>query len=110
MTRRVKAGIASVVAAAAIAGGGVALAGATGGDDAETERPITGDALERASRAALATVPEGSRVTDTEAGDEESFYEVEVTLPDGAQIDVQLDRGFEVVGTEAEGAAGTDED
>ena len=30
-------------------------------------------------------------------GDEESYYEVEVTLDDGTQIDVQLDEGFAVV-------------
>ena len=35
-------------------------------------------------------------------GDEESFYEVEVTLDDGSQVDVQLDRSFNVVGDEAD--------
>ena len=40
------------------------------------------------------------RVTETEVGDEESYYEVEVTLDDGSQVDVQLDRSFNVVGSE----------
>ena len=40
-------------------------------------------------------------------GDEESYYEVEVTLDDGSQVDVQLDERFEVVGTEQDG---TDDD
>ena len=31
-------------------------------------------------------------------GDEESYYEVEVTMDDGTQIDVQLDENFTVVG------------
>ena len=51
--------------------------------------------------AALAFTGEG-RVTGTEVGDEESYYEVEVTLDDGSEVDVQLDKNFEVVGSEAE--------
>ena len=38
----------------------------------------------------------------TEVGDEESYYEVEVTLDDGTQVDVQLDRDFQVVGSSAD--------
>jgi uncharacterized membrane protein YkoI len=89
----------------------VALIGATGlaasglGDD--SEEPITGEALERASAAALAHTG-GGRVTDTEQGDEDSFYEVEVTLDDGSQVDVQLDKDFNVVGDEADGAEDDD--
>jgi uncharacterized membrane protein YkoI len=68
----------------------------------EIDTPITGTPLEMASAAALAYIGEG-RVTDTEEGDEESFYEVEITLDDGSQVDVQLDENFKVVGTEWEG-------
>ena len=85
---------------------GIAAAG--GGDD--SEGPITGSELDRASAAALAETGEG-RVTETEVGDEDSFYEVEVTLDDGSQVDVQLDRDFQVVGSEADhedDAAGDD--
>ena len=70
-------------------------------DDDATERAITGPALDRASRVALAHLGEG-RVTDTEVGDEESYYEVEVTLEDGRQFDVQLDDEFNVVGEAAD--------
>ena len=87
-----------VLAVAAVAAG-IAI-GAGVGDDSEP--PITGTALTRASEAALAHTG-GGRVTETEAGDEESYYEVEVTLPDGSQVDVQLDRSFAVVGDEADG-------
>ena len=59
--------------------------------------PITGSALDRASHAALKEAG-GGKVTETEAGDEESYYEVEVTKADGSQVDVQLDRSFAVVG------------
>jgi hypothetical protein len=58
--------------------------------------PIRGDALEQASAAALEYVGEG-RVTDTEVGDEEGYYEIEVTLDDGSQVDVHLDENFNVL-------------
>lgn len=96
----------SVVGVAAI-GGGVALA-AAGGDDDETQTPITGTELDRASAAALEHTGEG-RVTETEKGDEESLYEVEVTLDDGSQVDVQLDADFRVVGDEADDDSGGDD-
>lgn len=79
----------------ALAGSGAGVAIATGGDD--SERSITGPALDEASAAALDHTG-GGTVTETEVGDEESFYEVEVTLDDGSQVDVQLDRDFKVVG------------
>jgi hypothetical protein len=85
---------------AAIAiGSGVTFVVAQGADDGEA--PITGDALASASAAAL-DYTGGGRVTGTEVGDEESYYEVEVTLDDGTQVDVQLDRSFHVVGGETD--------
>jgi uncharacterized membrane protein YkoI len=86
--------IITITTVAALAAGGTAIAAGARDDDA-TERPISGDALEKAKAAALADTP--GRVTATEAGDEESYYEVEVTRPDGSQVDVQLDREFRVV-------------
>jgi uncharacterized membrane protein YkoI len=87
-------------AAAIVAGGtGAGIAAANGGDD--NEGPITGQALDKASAAALEHTGEG-RVTETEVGDEESYYEVEVTLDDGSQVDVQLDKSFKVVGSSAD--------
>ena len=47
---------------------------------------------------------------ETEVGDEESYYEVEVTLDDGSQVDVQLDRSFAVVGSEADREDGANDD
>jgi hypothetical protein len=87
------------VAAAVAVGGGVAVA--AGGDDDATDTPITGAALERATAAALAHTG-GGEVTGTEVGDEESRYEVEVTLENGSQVDVQLDESFAVVGAEGD--------
>jgi hypothetical protein len=89
-------------AGALLAGGaGVAIAGS---DDDGSERPITGSALDRASEAALA-VTGGGAVTETEVGDEEGAYEVEVTLPDGSQTDVHLDKQFNHLGSQADGEA-----
>ena len=87
-----------VTAVGALAAGGTAVAASD--DDDATETPISGSALERAKAAALADTP--GRVTETEVGDEESYYEVEVTRPDGSQVDVQLDRDFNVVGSSAD--------
>jgi uncharacterized membrane protein YkoI len=95
-----------IIAAAVViaAAGATAAAAAAGGDDDATDRAITGNALERAKAAALADTP--GEVTETEVGDEESYYEVEVTRPDGSQVDVQLDRDFRVVGSEGDSEDG----
>ncbi len=97
MQRRTK----IVIAGAAVAGviaAGTGAASAVGGD---SDTPITGDALQQASEAALSHMG-GGRVTDTEVGDEDSYYEVEVTLEDGSQVDVQLDEQFNVVSSDAD--------
>ncbi len=94
MNRRTKFMLAGSIVAAVAVAGGTGIAVAAGGDDGETR--ITGPALERASAAALQHTG-GGRVTDTEVGDEESYYEVEVTRADGSQVDVHLDKGFNVL-------------
>ncbi len=88
-------------------GTGAGVAYATSGDN--DNNPISGDALSQASAAALAETG-GGRVTETEEGDEDSYYEVEVTKDDGSQVDVQLDQAFHVVSTktDAEGADDAD--
>ncbi len=101
-----------LLVAGAIAGlalGGGAIAGAAGGgDDDRSETPISGAALDRASRVALEHAGGGS-VTATEVGDEEGYYEVEITLADGSQLDVHLDRSFHVLGAAADGGGATDD-
>jgi hypothetical protein len=101
MRRNTKLLAGAAVVVAAFAGTGVVVA-ANVADDDGTEVPITGEALEQASAAALAHTGEG-RVTDTEVGDEEGYYEVEVTLENGNQVDVHLDESFNVIGTEDDG-------
>jgi uncharacterized membrane protein YkoI len=95
---------AAVVAAALAAGTGVVVAR---GDDSEAA--ISGSALEKASAAALDHTG-GGRVTGTEIGDEDSYYEVEVTLDNGSQVDVQLDASFKVVDSNADEESAGDKD
>ena len=97
MKNKIKGAAIAAAAIVALALGGAAIAGATGGgDDDATDEAITGQALDRASAAALDHTG-GGKVTETEAGDEEGAYEVEVTLADGSQVDVHLDKGFNVL-------------
>jgi hypothetical protein len=93
-TRLVVASVAAVIAVGVGAGFGVAA----GGDDG---RRLGGSARDRASAAALEYVGSGT-VTETEAGDGEAAYEVEVRRDDGSVTGVRLDANFVVVGTESE--------
>ncbi|TPQ15667.1 PepSY domain-containing protein [Streptomyces sporangiiformans] len=93
--------IVAAALSAALVGAGTGIAVATGGGDDDGEQPITGAALEKASAAALAHT-DGGKVTGTEVGDEEGYYEVEVTLGDGKQTDVHLNKDFKVLGSIAD--------
>ncbi len=94
------------VLALAAGGAGVAL-GTGGGDDEGSSHPITGSALDRAKAAAL-DVTGGGKVTETEVGDEEGYYEVGVTLDDGRQVDVHLNRDFSVIDSSSDGSESGD--
>jgi uncharacterized membrane protein YkoI len=90
--------IVGVAGAAVLVGAGVAIAS---NDDDAADRSIQGAALKQASEAAL-TETGGGQVTGTEVNDEDSYYEVEVTLDNGSQVDVQLDQNFHVVSADAD--------
>jgi uncharacterized membrane protein YkoI len=107
MRQRTKLIIGGAVVTAAALGVASATGAAPGPAYEEAETPITGSALEKAGAAALAHLGEG-RVTETEVGDEESYYEVEVRLSNGKQVDVQLDEAFNVVGIEDDGVGEAD--
>ena len=99
----------TAAAVVAVGIGGAAIAGAAGGgDDDARDTPFTGSALERAKAVALGQTG-GGRVTETEVGDEEGAYEVEVTRADGSQVDVHLDARFAVIGQARDGEHGGDE-
>lgn len=107
MRRRVTLIGAGVAALAALALGGAAIANATMGDDGE---PLTGATLERASAAALKAAG-GGRVTETEHDSEGgATYEVEVTKPDGSEVEVLLDGSFDVLSAERDREESGDSD
>jgi hypothetical protein len=99
--------VAAVFVAAAAGGAGIAVAGGPDTAAGDDEAPLSGADLDRATAAALEVSREyggGGTVTDTEGPDEEPYYEVDVRMPDGTEIDVELDDSFAVVGTpEVEG-------
>jgi len=96
--------VAAAVAMLLLLGAGVAYA--TGGDS--SAQP-TGGNIEKAKSAALDHTKGGS-VTETEVGDEEGYYEIEVTSDDGTQADVHLDRDFNVLSTSADNESPDDKD
>ena len=104
-TRLAIVGVSAVMVAGA--GAGIAVASGSGDDNADS-KPITGTELQRASAAALAETG-GGKVTATEQGDEEGYYEVEVTLADGSQVDVHLDRNLNVIDAQADAPEGEGE-
>jgi uncharacterized membrane protein YkoI len=87
------------VAMVVLAGAGVAYAASSGEDSSEQQ--ATGPGIEKAKSIAL-DYTNGGRVTGTEIGDEEGYYEVEVIRGDGSQVDVHLDRDFNVLSTPAD--------
>jgi uncharacterized membrane protein YkoI len=131
MNEKLKRGLLAGGVVAAIAGGGAAIAGASGGGhhpaaqpatqaadesasdngaaDEQTGRddgeghPVTGSKLRQASAIAIQAAGGGGRVTGSEKHDEEGYYEIEVTRPDGSQVDVHLDKALNVLDASADG-------
>jgi hypothetical protein len=97
-------GLLAVIALAAI-GGGIAIATGAGDDD----QPIIGAALDQAKAAALDHTG-GGTVTETELGDDGAAYSVEVRLDDGSQVEVNLDKDFNVIGQENDDDGPNDQD
>ncbi len=91
--------LAAALATVLLAGAGVAYATGSGGDDSSGQ--ATGPNIEKAKSVALEQT-NGGRVTGTEVRDEEGYYEIEVTRDDGSQVDVHLDREFDVLGAPAD--------
>jgi hypothetical protein len=86
------------VAALALLGIGAGAVLAVSGDD---DRPLRGNALERATAAAFDHAG-GGRVIETEVGDDGAAYGVEIQRPDGSVVEVNLDADFRVIGAEGD--------
>ena len=91
--------LAVALAMVVLAGAGVAYA--TGSGDNSSEPQETGVGIEKAKSIALDHT-NGGRVSGTEIGDEEGYYEVEVIRGDGSQVDVHLDRDYNVLSMPAD--------
>jgi hypothetical protein len=97
--------VAAAAAALLLLGAGVAYATGPGGDS--SGQP-SGTNLDKAKSVALQQV--NGQVTGSEVGDEEGAYQIEVTKADGTQVDVNLDKNFNVINAQAdhEGPEGQD--
>ena len=91
---------------AALLGGGTAIATGNAAGDDDT---ISDPALGRATRAALEHT-NGGTVIETDSGEDGAAYGVEIRLDDGREVEVALDRGFNVIGGEAEAEATGDQE
>ena len=89
--------IGAAVALMLLVGAGVAYASGSSGD---SSGQATGTNLDKAKSVALEQV--NGRVTGSEVGDEEGAYQIEVTKDDGTQVDVNLDKNFNVINTQAD--------
>ena len=75
----------------------------------DNDVPLEGVALQRATTAALAYTG-GGTVVDSENGDDGAAYSVEIRLPDGSQVEVNLDANYNVTGSESDDDSGPDDD
>ena len=105
MNKRTRWMVGAGIAVAVVIGGAGAVLASNADDDAQLE----GVSRDRAVAAAKAHVGEGE-VTDTEIGDDGAAYGVEIRKPDGAQVEVNLDKDYHVTGTEADDDSGPDDD
>src|SRR5215210_6088296 len=93
--------IAAAIAMLVLVGAGVAYATGSGDDSSEQQQATAGSGIEKAKSVALDHT-NGGRVSGSEVGDEEGYYEVEIIRDDGSQVDVHLDRDFNVLSTPAD--------
>ena len=98
MRKRVRGASAAIALAAAVTGGGVAIAS---GDDGDAH--VTGPQAEAATAAALAATNGGKANAVERDGENGATWEVEVTKPNGKTVDVRLDENYNVVVIEGDG-------
>ena len=107
MTRRNRT-IAILVALVAIgAGAGIVVANGTA-EDSDTDAPLLGTDLDRATEAALAHTG-GGTVIESEVGDDGAAYGIEIRLDDGSVVEVNLDSAFSVIGSEGDEDGATED-
>jgi hypothetical protein len=95
------------VAALVAAGGASGIAMAVGGDD---EGSVVGPQADKAKQAALAITGGGTANAVERDSENGATWEVEVTKPNGATVDVRLDAQFGLVIVEGDSETGDGED
>lgn len=103
MKQRTKVLIGAAAAVAIVASSVGVVVAAGSDDDGSPDAQLSGEALDRATAAALAHT-DGGEVIETEVGDDGAAYGVEVRLEDGSVVEVSLDADYRVIRSE------TDED
>jgi hypothetical protein len=100
VNRKTTMGIGIAAAVLALGAGGASLAFAMTSDGGE----VSGSAADQARTAAVQAVP-GSKAGTVQAETNEgnAAYGVLVTKPDGAAVEVHLDKNYKVMGTQAAG-------
>ena len=98
MRKRALGAGAALVLAAAVTGGGVAIAS---GDDGDAN--VTGPQAAAATSAALEATSGGKANSVERDGENGATWEVEVTKTDGKTVDVRLDESYKVVVIEGDG-------
>lgn len=94
-----KAALVTGVAAAAVVLGGATVAGAASTQSSD-DQPLNGAELQQASDAALARTGPGTVLKAETDDGANAGYEVDVRLPDGSKVEVNLDRSFQVTGVD----------
>jgi hypothetical protein len=88
--------------ALALAAGGAGIATAGGGGENDAGENVTGAGASKAAAAAL-EITHGGTANAVELDNENgATWEVEVTKPDGAAVDVRLDQNYDLVVVEGD--------
>ena len=96
----------AIILVLAAGGAGIAIAG--GGGEEDPGENVTGADAKQATAAAL-EITHGGTANSVELDDENgATWEVEVTKPDGATVDVRLDENYDLVVVEGDSEDGAE--
>lgn len=100
--------VGGAILAIAAGGAGAALAVAGGDDDGDAQ--ATGPGADQAKAAALQITGGGTANAVERDSEDGATWEVEVTKPDGATVDVRLDQDYSLVVVEGDSESPDDDD
>ena len=103
MRKRVLGAGAAIALAAAVTGGGVAIAS---GDDGDVN--VTGSGADQATAAALEITHGGTANSVERDSENGATWEVEVTKPNGQTVDVRLDQNYQLIVVEGDSESSGD--